>query len=369
GRSGWARLSDYLFFFFQAEDGIRDFHVTGVQTCALPIFVGVAPAGDVLHARRDSGFLEQGRALFGASLAPGIAAHEEHAFAAALRILARALERPLRRAALGEDHRGEAGAVLRNEERSHARALRKPRVERSARSEARSELAFERGHGGEHFGAERVVVRIVVAPRLPFRDRSTPGTENDAPTAHPLRPAATRPLRIASGTVRRDDEGQRFRAFGERDDGVQKALHRERPNLEARRGARARRSRFGRGIRGRRTPAARPRGRGVPLWLGGRRRACRRTGHNGNRERRNEPPHRSEPSMPRTARATLVLLRFPRTPWARFGDGSRSEFRGSCSPRRRVTAENGPTLRRSAPLGRRAPHCYRGRPTRYCMAS
>src|SRR5690606_40586575 len=27
-----------LFFFFPAEDGIRDFHVTGVQTCALPIF-------------------------------------------------------------------------------------------------------------------------------------------------------------------------------------------------------------------------------------------------------------------------------------------------------------------------------------------
>src|SRR5690606_40053675 len=26
-------------FFFQAEDGIRDFHVTGVQTCALPISV------------------------------------------------------------------------------------------------------------------------------------------------------------------------------------------------------------------------------------------------------------------------------------------------------------------------------------------
>src|SRR5690606_40798962 len=24
---------------FQAEDGIRDFHVTGVQTCALPIFL------------------------------------------------------------------------------------------------------------------------------------------------------------------------------------------------------------------------------------------------------------------------------------------------------------------------------------------
>src|SRR5256885_7330896 len=25
-------------FFFQAEDGIRDYKVTGVQTCALPIF-------------------------------------------------------------------------------------------------------------------------------------------------------------------------------------------------------------------------------------------------------------------------------------------------------------------------------------------
>src|SRR5207253_4792321 len=27
----------FNFFFFQAEDGIRDGHVTGVQTCALPI--------------------------------------------------------------------------------------------------------------------------------------------------------------------------------------------------------------------------------------------------------------------------------------------------------------------------------------------
>src|SRR5688572_32715240 len=32
----------FFFFFFQAEDGIRDLTVTGVQTCALPIF------GDIL---------------------------------------------------------------------------------------------------------------------------------------------------------------------------------------------------------------------------------------------------------------------------------------------------------------------------------
>src|SRR5256885_9659313 len=29
------------FFFFQAEDGIRDYKVTGVQTCALPIYLGM----------------------------------------------------------------------------------------------------------------------------------------------------------------------------------------------------------------------------------------------------------------------------------------------------------------------------------------
>src|SRR5690606_40514052 len=48
---------------FQAEDGIRDFHVTGVQTCALPIFCrrdceagdALLPADMVAHpARRRS---------------------------------------------------------------------------------------------------------------------------------------------------------------------------------------------------------------------------------------------------------------------------------------------------------------------------
>src|SRR5256885_4858662 len=32
----YSRISPF-FFFFQAEDGIRDYKVTGVQTCALPI--------------------------------------------------------------------------------------------------------------------------------------------------------------------------------------------------------------------------------------------------------------------------------------------------------------------------------------------
>src|SRR5256885_11367030 len=34
----------FFFFFFQAEDGIRDYKVTGVQTCALPIFLAIHDA-------------------------------------------------------------------------------------------------------------------------------------------------------------------------------------------------------------------------------------------------------------------------------------------------------------------------------------
>src|SRR6266496_197094 len=35
----------FFFFFFQAEDGIRDLYVTGVQTCALPISAAGRPVG------------------------------------------------------------------------------------------------------------------------------------------------------------------------------------------------------------------------------------------------------------------------------------------------------------------------------------
>src|SRR5256885_5332011 len=41
---------DYIFFFFQAEDGIRDYKVTGVQTCALPIWPLALRAGTSLRS-------------------------------------------------------------------------------------------------------------------------------------------------------------------------------------------------------------------------------------------------------------------------------------------------------------------------------
>src|SRR2546430_6889790 len=56
-------IYQYFFvFFFQAEDGIRDLTVTGVQTCALPISI---PVGSSAHQRdsenRSSRGHEQGR--------------------------------------------------------------------------------------------------------------------------------------------------------------------------------------------------------------------------------------------------------------------------------------------------------------------
>src|SRR5256884_5792311 len=45
------QLLGVLLFFFQAEDGIRDVAVTGVQTCALPICVRDIPATLCCKAR------------------------------------------------------------------------------------------------------------------------------------------------------------------------------------------------------------------------------------------------------------------------------------------------------------------------------
>src|SRR6266496_5290705 len=44
-------MLSFFFFFFQAEDGIRDLYVTGVQTCALPISERRLLLGD--HLRSD----------------------------------------------------------------------------------------------------------------------------------------------------------------------------------------------------------------------------------------------------------------------------------------------------------------------------
>src|SRR2546428_10811157 len=49
-----------LFFFFQAEDGIRDLIVTGVQTCALPISSAASSPSDA--GAGGAGLADSGRA-------------------------------------------------------------------------------------------------------------------------------------------------------------------------------------------------------------------------------------------------------------------------------------------------------------------
>src|SRR3989454_10325457 len=47
---------DEVFFFFQAEDGIRDYKVTGVQTCALPIYQLREVVEEILDAGKPFNF-------------------------------------------------------------------------------------------------------------------------------------------------------------------------------------------------------------------------------------------------------------------------------------------------------------------------
>src|SRR3989440_5075225 len=70
-----------IFFFFQAEDGIRDLIVTGVQTCALPISTGASTRFRAVLGR--SGWARArtttGRRPASRVPAPGAAQQLEHA--------------------------------------------------------------------------------------------------------------------------------------------------------------------------------------------------------------------------------------------------------------------------------------------------
>src|SRR5216684_8262119 len=65
-----------FFFFFQAEDGIRDVAVTGVQTCALPIFGTVSGSGAANAITIGSATIP---AMIGAGMPPATAAAIESA--------------------------------------------------------------------------------------------------------------------------------------------------------------------------------------------------------------------------------------------------------------------------------------------------
>src|SRR5256885_11492640 len=61
--AGAGRCVEEQIFFFQAEDGIRDYKVTGVQTCALPIFHNSFAMEPQQRSRRGSGHTVMQRSL------------------------------------------------------------------------------------------------------------------------------------------------------------------------------------------------------------------------------------------------------------------------------------------------------------------
>src|ERR1022692_2831594 len=55
----------FFFFFFQAEDGIRDYKVTGVQTCALPIYYYLNSKNSIFGRYSYAAYTEQAPGAFG----------------------------------------------------------------------------------------------------------------------------------------------------------------------------------------------------------------------------------------------------------------------------------------------------------------
>src|SRR5256885_1816915 len=82
-------------FFFQAEDGIRDYKVTGVQTCALPIYKATRYGSEIPTLAKDARV--------------GIAKHSS--------VAARSLSQTPRSGCQGEWHYGSGRNGTRSEER------------------------------------------------------------------------------------------------------------------------------------------------------------------------------------------------------------------------------------------------------------
>src|SRR5712664_1572943 len=59
-------------FFFQAEDGIRDLIVTGVQTCALPIFIEADGKTPAINSDKTAQVIEWWKELFRDAMEPEV---------------------------------------------------------------------------------------------------------------------------------------------------------------------------------------------------------------------------------------------------------------------------------------------------------
>src|SRR2546426_6370696 len=140
-------ISFFVVFFFQAEDGIRDYKVTGVQTCALPIFRAQSQAA---HLVRLFATRREDEDRHGAAGVPQRAQHAESvhsgkhqieddevgAAVARARQAFHAVVRHLDLIALDlqvvTQAVGEVGVVLDDEDTGHAGTLGEPLGARSA---------------------------------------------------------------------------------------------------------------------------------------------------------------------------------------------------------------------------------------------
>src|SRR5256885_16958753 len=68
----WSGSLSVVIFFFQAEDGIRDYKVTGVQTCALPILLATDAYKQVIGQQN----FEMGAVVGFVLLVPAVLAFE-----------------------------------------------------------------------------------------------------------------------------------------------------------------------------------------------------------------------------------------------------------------------------------------------------
>src|SRR5690625_1397289 len=134
-------FSFVFFFFFQAEDGIRDGHVTGVQTCALPISVlGNFMYSSFIHRTRQK--VQQAR-----SLHPPQTAHPHGSFG---------------QEGFADDGVGPVGPTTDTWERPNATGAQVP----GAAEAAGEEGSTSRWHAiwrsmVERYGRRRIVVSIV----------------------------------------------------------------------------------------------------------------------------------------------------------------------------------------------------------------
>src|SRR5207245_8458445 len=110
-----------VFFFFQAEDGIRDATVTGVQTCALPISPRTLELELLLATNDPEAAVASGRELLAAERDADVIARAKHLVAYALLRLAQPIEE-IGRASCRE--RGEDEEVGGPRKRERAKVLR-----------------------------------------------------------------------------------------------------------------------------------------------------------------------------------------------------------------------------------------------------